>query len=228
MEGYKMTMQTIKIEYAEYQDMMRRVTEFASTHEGRLPNYVDYKQLRIPKEEYLDAQRRVEAFPATHSGRLPRTVKVTGTPLTMPLSDKTNFLRSMADAVGSKFNSFTELYNLIKGRGYGYYYNDRYSQADAVARLKSRAGLNCSDICQLMAQSGKDMGYTVRFVHVICLSGTGHIQIDIKGREFGDKWKRCDPAAALKSSYFLGNLWCSSGRVISYDDAWLISDDGRT
>lgn len=141
-------------------------------------------------------------------------------------SDKTAYLKKFADAVGAKFNTFSVAYDLIKNRGYSYYYNDVYDQNQALARLKAKQGLNCSDICQLMYQVAKDLGYSVRYVHIKCASGGGHIQIDVKGKEFGDSWKRVDPAAALNSGRELGYLWCADGKLLSYDDTWLLSDDG--
>lgn len=142
-------------------------------------------------------------------------------------SDKTSYLKKFADAVGAKFNTFSVAYDLIKYHGYSYYYNDRYIQSQALTRLKYKHGLNCSDICQLMYQVAKDIGYSVRYVHIKCASGGGHIQLDVKGKEFGSKWKRVDPAAALNSGRELGYLWCADGKVLSYDDPWLISDDGN-
>ena len=142
-------------------------------------------------------------------------------------TNKSALRRNIETAIGL-YNTFTEYYNRLKGRGYSYYYNDIYNQFTAIQRLKNRSGLNCADSVQVSYAAAKDLGYSVRYVHVICRSGTGHIQLDIKGKEFGNTWRRVDPAAALKSSYPLGSLWCPDGKVIGYDPGWLLSDDGKT
>lgn len=158
------------------------------------------------------------------NGKQPNYVVVN--PSGTATSTKSAIRLALEDAVGT-YSTFTEFYNKLKGRGYSYYYNDIYSQSVAIKRLKNKQGLNCADSVQLAYAAARDLGYTARYVHIVCKSGTGHIQLDVKGKEFGSTYKRCDPAAALKSSYTLGSLWCSNGTVISYNDAWLLSDDGQ-
>lgn len=172
------------------------------------------------KTQYMDAMKRVYEY-VKKNKELPPKVWWYNNPPT-----KSAIRRSLEDAIGT-YNTFTEFYNKLKGRGYSYYYNDIYNQSQAIQRLKNKSGLNCSDICQLAYAAAKDLGYSVRYVHIICKSGTGHIQLDVKGKEFGSSWRRVDPAAALQSSYSLGSLWCSDGRVIGYDPGWLLSDDGQ-
>lgn len=214
------------LSYESYIKMWDAILKWKTANGGVLPRYVDWEGLRIMKADYQDAATRVIAYRAKNNGNNPNTVRVSGTPLGQPTPAKSALRRALEDAVG-EYKNGTELYNLFKGRGYAYYYNDVYNQAQAIARLKARAGINCSDGAQVMFAGMADMGYGVRYVHIICRSGTGHIQLDVRGKEFGDNWKRIDPAAALKSSYSLGSLWCASGRVISYNDNWLLSDDGR-
>lgn len=173
------------------------------------------------KTQYMDAMKRVYEY-VKKNKEIPPKVWWYNNPPT-----KSAIRRSLEDAIGT-YNTFTEFYNKLKGRGYSYYYNDIYNQSQAIQRLKNKSGLNCSDICQLTYAAAKDLGYSVRYVHIICKSGTGHIQLDVKGKEFGSSWRRVDPAAALQSSYSLGSLWCSDGRVIGYDPGWLLSDDGVT
>ena len=196
---------------------------------GSEPNLVYVKSgdpsRYVTLSHFNDARHRYEVWEQSH-GSPPNYVN---TIVTTPSSPKSAYMQSFENAVGRSVNSFTEAYNSIKGRGYAYYYNDIYSQSQALQRLKNRSGLNCSDICQLMYQVAKDLGYSVRYVNIRCASGSGHIQLDVAGKELGSNWRRVDPAAALKSSYPLGQLWCASGAtLIGYNQAWLLSDDGRT
>lgn len=159
----------------------------------------------------------------------PITLKKMGISFNTPTktynSDKTLFSKSMATAIGHKFDTLKESLTMAKGLGYKEYYNDVYDQSNAVKRLAKRLGINCSDACQLWYQLAKDLGYSVRYVHVKCASGTGHIQLDIKNKEYGPDWVRIDPAAILKGNV---SLWCKGAKVIGYDEAWLRSDDGKT
>lgn len=172
------------------------------------------------KTQYMDAMKRVYEY-VKKNKTLPPKVWWYNT-LT-----KTGYVQSFEKAVGKTINTYTEGYNAIKNRIYKYYFNDIYKQSTALERLKNKSGLNCADVVQLMYQLAIDLGYQARIVHVVCKSGTGHLQLDVKGREFGNTWKRNDPAAALKSGYNLGSLWCSDGQVIAYNPGWMLSDDGQ-
>ncbi|MCE7700070.1 MAG: hypothetical protein K8E24_015015, partial [Methanobacterium paludis] len=149
-------------------------------------------------------------------------------------SDKTAYLKLFSESVGVKFNTFTQGFNLIANRVYGHYANDVYSQLNALNRLKKKLGLNCSDITQLLYQMGKDLGYNVAYEHVMCKVSGGHIRLKISGGEFGNlgtqikNWKTVDGAAQLKSGQGINNIWCPDGAIVSYNDKWLQSDDGKT
>jgi hypothetical protein len=172
---------------------------------------------------FKEMQKRFDAW-WTANGTQPNFVYV----VNPETSTKTSYVQAFENAVGMTINNFTQGYNAIKYRVYAYYYNDIYNQATALQRLKDKSGLNCSDICQLMYQLAKDLGYSVRYVNIKCQSGAGHIQLDIAGGEFTPGWHRIDPAAALKSGYEIGEIWCENHTLIGYDQAWLLSDDGKT
>ena len=216
-----------KIYKAMFIDMLMRYWAWRRS-KGTEPRFMYTKPNQqgdtINIKRFNEMRTRYELWEQSH-GSPPNYVN---TIVTTP-SNKSAYIQSFENAVGRSVNSFTEAYNSIKGRSYSYYYNDIYSQSAALQRLKNRSGLNCSDICQLMYQVAKDLGYSVRYVNIRCASGSGHIQLDIAGKELGSNWRRIDPAAALKSSYPLGQLWCASGaNLIGYNQQWLLSDDGRT
>lgn len=133
--------------------------------------------------------------------------------------------------------TITEFYNLMGGFGYSGYYNDIYSLNEEISRISQGKALNCSDFSQLLTyvasqfiKDGKKV-YSTKYVHLRCKSGTGHIAVDVKGGEFGNTYKRIDLAAkADKESrvYPIGDYWCKDGKVESYDDSWLKTDDGKT
>lgn len=214
-----------KISKETYLNMYSRYAAYKKDH-GQEPGII-YTQPNnqgdfIQLAQFNDMRLRFDSWWKEH-GQQPAYVVVKST-----TNDGKSSLRiALENAVGT-YNTFTEFYNRLKGRRYSYYYNDIYNQSVAIQRLKNRSGLNCADSVQISYAAARDLGYTARYVHVVCKSGTGHIQLDVKGGEFGSNWKRVDPAAALSSSYNLGNLWCSNGSVQSYNDGWLLSDDGKT
>lgn len=144
-------------------------------------------------------------------------------------------LEKATDAVGefiingNPWQSFINFYNKIRGRKYLHYNNDIYPQSTAFQRLKNRNGLNCSDISQLLYAVAKALGLDARFVHIVCRSKIGHIQLDVRN-PYTKRYIRIDGAAALSvnSQYSFGRLWCANGYLQSYQDAWLVSDDGKT
>lgn len=189
--------------------------------------YIDIsnKYRYVSKSKFKDMRKRYEAYIKQHGH------KPNGCYVNKPIGATSNssFVAQFKQAVGS-FSTYKEAYNKIKGRGYIGYNNDIYNQKTALNRLKNRKGLNCSDSCQLMYALAREMGLTVRYVHIKCRNGMGHIQLDVKYPRGASVYTRIDPAAALSvnSQYAFGRVWCRNGRFLSYNDKWLMSDDGRT
>lgn len=225
-----------KIDTNTFKDMIKRYDTYCKNHKNE-PKicYIDIntKYRYVSNAKFKDMRKRYEEF-IKKNGREPdgcyvnKPVASINT-VTTDIPRTTSFLAKMRDAVGN-FTTFKEWYNLIKGRGYIGYNNDIYNQETAIKRLKNKQGLNCSDICQLGYQVAVDLDVQVRYVHVKCKSGIGHIQLDVKYPRGSSHWTRIDPAAALStgSKYSFGKLWCANGKLLSYNDAWLMTDDGRT
>jgi hypothetical protein len=214
----------VELPYAEYAKMVKIVNDFKK-EKGRFPNYVDFNGVRFTESQYGDAFKRVSIF-RDENGRYPNYVTLEGTPIII----KSALHLQIESAVGGAYNTATGLYNLIKANeDYAYYYNDVYPQGAAIQRLKDGQGLNCSDFSQIGFAALVDLeGYEVRYKHVKCLtSGLGHVFLQARGKELGDSWVNYDLAAAAKSSYSLGNAWCSNGTLVAYNPAWLMSDDGK-
>ena len=148
-----------------------------------------------------------------------------------PFSGDPNSAGSIQTAVqntlGSTFTTFTQFYNLMKGRGYSYYYNDVKTLYEEETTC---AYLNCADSSQLAVLLAREMGYEAKFVKCVCtVSGSGHIRFLIRGKEFGD-WTMVDMAACLSvgSQYDIGNSWCSDAKYWIIADPWIEVDDGIT
>ena len=110
----------------------------------------------------------------------------------------------------------------IQGRGYAYYYDSVYNTNQTISRIKNRQGVNCTDSAQLTYRIALALGYTCQFVHVRCVSGTGHVRLRLKGKGSSD-WFYRDPSAILDGNSVTYN-WCSNGTVLAYNPAWVLSD----
>lgn len=153
------------------------------------------------------------------------------TPTKTKTSTKTAKKGTIQKRIESKigtFTSFTGFYNKMIGRG------DKEESGDTETldqELSDLAGFNCSNATQVGVQLAREMGYTARFVHVKCKKSGGHVYGEIMGKEFGSKlWTKFDLRAAMnkKAKAPLNKGWCFDVTPISYNDAWLESDDGKT
>ena len=135
-------------------------------------------------------------------------------------------VKARLEAGLGKFNTFTEFWQKIRGRGYDYYYNDVYTLDQEIDRIIHKKGLNCTDSMQLCHALAIEMGYEVQYIHVMCKQG-GHIRGQIRGHEFKN-WTKIDPAAAISSSKAgIGHVWCDYPNAHIENAAWLNIDDGR-
>jgi hypothetical protein len=169
----------------------------------------------------------------------PQTVKKStssGSAAPVYNSDKDPFLKSLAAAIGGKFNTLSECYNLIrKNESYANYQLDKKAQAEAVASLARNTGLNCVDYSQIMAAVCDKLnevaykGYAYRYVRTYCVkSKTGHVYLESKGAELGQSWVSVDAAAGASagSKYPIGKAWCSDYPEKIYNQDYLKLDDG--
>jgi len=231
---------TKSVDYVTFRQMAGYVylyKLFYGKDTDKLPIGNDY----MTKARYDDMEKRCVAYVKAHG--IPKTITInkSGVPKRV-----VGTIQKQLESFLGQFNSFSEYYNKIIGRGYGHYNNDVKTLAQEITALKNKTGLNCSDAVQLSANLAIEMGYKVAYEHVICSSGEGHIRLKIDGKEFGDhgsdarNWKSVDTAAALSvgSKYSIGKCWCENGKVISLikpdgqfigqNDKWLITDDGST
>jgi len=216
--------------YASYIQMWDALLAFKAKN-GRLPNYIDWGGLRITHAAYEDAFKRVVAYRLNHGGANPGTVGMSGTDINTPPqpapSGKSAFHLLVEQSVGS-YNTFTDYYNRIKAKSWKGYENDIYNQVQELQRLKGNLPLNCSDHSQLGYAVAKDLGYNVRFEHIKCKVSGGHVILNVSGHELGSSYISADLAYAANSNGPLGRHWCENGTTISYNDPWLMSDDGHT
>jgi peptidoglycan hydrolase-like protein with peptidoglycan-binding domain len=187
----------------------------------------------ITKNKYLEMKSRWDKWKNANGGKDPEFIWINSSTQLAPVSPSTPtsgyatpFLAKFADAVGRGIRTWEDVCLGIKNRRYLYYYNDVYSQAVALTRLKNRQGLNCTDICQLVVQALKDLGYEARYRHIMCKQG-GHIQAEVRGKELGSNWKVIDPSNPLANGGSCSNLWCAgTSRLLGHNPGWITVDNG--
>ena len=201
----------------------------------RLPNFVIVDGFKIMKSQFMDMWKRVKNYMDTHQGEYPHVVGIEG-PAPENIADTPYLpaiLTSAYKAVGGTFNTVTGAIERLKTEIYCNYNSDVFPQGQAMTRLLKGECLNCADFAQLLkawigALNLLGKRYQWRYVHIRCQSGAGHIILQVKGEELGDNWVDVDPAAAASNdAYKIGARWCQTGKIESFNDPWLMLDDGE-
>ena len=118
----------------------------------------------------------------------------------------------------------------VKDRGYGYYYDDVYSNKQSIDRMKNGQGVNCTDSCHvfyniLLVLIKKGKYKKVECIHVLCSGGDGHVRLRITLND-GSKIYR-DPACTLSDNGESYCNWCMSGELLDVDPDWFLENLNR-
>lgn len=237
MPSIDISNEQIAIKLSIFQNMLGRY--FAYQKANKIPPAKIYLN---PKKtgEYITGTKlremyvRYDAWKKAHKQMPPASVwivKPKAAPVA-PAIKKPDVVLKLEAALGGTFNNATQMYQLFIDEIYGYYYNDRYDQQQELDRLKRNLGINCSDVSQvgyagILALNQMGKYYEVRFVRATFKCG-GHVFLQVKGEEFGDKWTNYDLAGAMKWDYPIGKLMCSGEYWDSVvNPKWLLTDDGK-
>ena len=125
--------------------------------------------------------------------------------------------------VFGEVDSIDHALSKIQARGYGYYYDDRYTNKESIDRMKNYQGINCTDSCHVFYHIGKALGYQVRAIHVKCQGGDGHIRLQFNR---GNGWFNRDPAAVLNGNS-INSIWCSNGTLLAVNPDWFMENINR-
>ena len=175
---------------SQFKETWGRVIKWKDTHGGVWPSYVDISKYhigveKIDAETYKKMHDRWDKWKNEHNGQEPDTIGIEGKAdsggNTQP-SNAGSVQTKLMDAVGT-FNTFTEFYNLCKGRKYAYYLDNKYSRDTAIKRLKNKEGLNCVDVSQLGYALAKEMGYEVRSLYIHSLEDNKRYKIMVPKRK---------------------------------------------
>lgn len=189
-----------------------------------LPNYVTGRDgVKYYTNTIVSMNNRVSAYEVLH-GESPEIVYINDSHGNGTTNISANTTLEKCYKAFGEFSTIDGFLSKIQGRGYSYYFNSIYNTDTTINRIKNRKGANCVDSSQLTYRVGKGLGYDVQFIHVRCLSGTGHVRVRLKHPKYTDNaWIYRDPASVLSGNGVRSN-WCMNGTVLAYNPSWIFSD----
>lgn len=219
------------IDKTAYTNLAKNLVSYVNK-EGRLPNYLTYGGYQIRTRVYIDAFARVVNYYYVNK-KMPSKVNVNSKAFTAPT--KTTSTNTSKDEVFlyfiKKFGNVSTIDGALKkvqSRGYGYYYDDVYSNKTAIDRMYSKSGINCTDSCQVFWHIAKALGYEVKCLHIQCSSG-GHVRLKLRHPKHTEgNWINRDPACVLSDNGKpLTAIWCANGTLLGTNSSWFLANVNR-
>lgn len=209
-----------QINQEHYLDMAKRLVKFVENNH-KLPNYITYNKYKVRVSDYTYMFARILAY-YDNKKKLPAYVNVNSKAFTKP-SESTNDVYDYFVKVFGKISCIDDALEKIAGRGYGYYYDDKYSNRQSIDRIKQGLGINCTDATQMMKNVADGTGKykNVDCVHVKCSGGDGHVFLRITAKDNSVFYR--DPAAVLDSGS-VTHIWCLNGTVLAINPSWWVAN----
>ena len=167
-------------------------------------------------DAYVDMANRVSAYEVLN-GTSPNIVYLKKENTTSQTSGTVT--KMFKDAFGDFGNTIDGALTKIQGRGYGYYYDDKYCTQSTINAMKNRNGVNCTDATQVFYRLAIELGYTAQIIHVKCRGGDGHVRLKLSKN--GSTFYR-DPASVLDGGSISSN-WCMDGTTLAVNPGWVFS-----
>lgn len=216
-----------QVKRSVYLDMADRFTEYVEKNH-QLPNNIKVtnKVMRVTDYTYMFANL-VVIYSKTKA--LPKTIDVNSKAFVKP--EDTNVVFSAFVKKFGKVTTFTDALRKIWNKGYGYYFDDFLTNLQVINNLANGGQKpNCVDVCQMMWNVAKGLGYEVRCLHVYCpRDDITHVRLQVKHSKYtGGDWEDYDPAAVIDGEG-INSLWCngSGSYVIAINPNWFISNVNR-
>jgi hypothetical protein len=209
----------------DYIELCKYLCNFVED-KGRLPNFIKWNGYNIRVRDYSYAFARILVYYDTHKA-LPKYVNVNSKAYTQK-SETANSVYNYFVQVFGKIDCIDDALDKISSRGYGYYYDDVYSNKQSIDRMKNRQGVNCTDSCQVfynicLGLIQRGIYKKVECIHVKCRGGDGHVRLRITNNK-GQKFYR-DPACTLSDGGYCN--WCMDGTVLAVDPSWFMANLNR-
>lgn len=212
------------ISKSDYLKACKWYVNWCNNHNNTAPSYVAVdKGINVWVWTYSTA--KIINYYNLHK-ELPNYVYTTNKPFKQPKKEDEFF--AYFKKVFGNVTSIDEALSKIQGMGYDYYYDDKYSNREAIDRMKKGYGVNCTDSCHVFWHVAKGLGYDVRAIHVMCSSGTGHIRLQVRHKDrTGGNWINRDPASVL-SGNDVTSIWCSNNATyLGTDPSWFMENLNR-
>lgn len=204
--------------------MAERLIRYVEQH-NQLPNYItDNKGKKMKVSDYVYMFSRILIY-YDKNNKLPAYANVNSKAFTKP-TESTDTVYDYFVKVFGKVSCIDDAMEKIAGRGYGYYYDDVYSNRQSIDRIKNRQGVNCTDATQMMKHvADATRKYKkVDCVHVKCRGGDGHVYLKITNKDNSVFYR--DPAACLDSGG-VTHIWCSNGTILAINPSWWTANLNR-
>ena len=207
---------------ADYLDMAKRLVNYVEKNHA-LPNYVTWKSKKVKVRDYVYMFARILVY-YDKNGQLPAYANVNSKAFTKP-TEPTNTVYDYFVKVFGKITCIDDALEYIDRKGYGYYYDDVYSNKESIDRMKQGKGVNCTDSCHVFYNLGevfvkKGVYKKVECLHVRCQGGDGHVRLRFTLPN-GEKFYR-DPACTLSDGGVCN--WCMNGTLLAIDPSWFMAN----
>ena len=208
-------------------DCCKRLVKYVETNK-RMPNYIAWKNFKISPALFTEVLSRVLIYYDTHK-TLPKYANINSKVFNEETETVNEVYSYFVKVFGTFDNTIDGALRKIAGKGYGYYYDDVYSNKESINRMKTGQGVNCTDSCQvfynILSELIKKGKYRkVECLHVKCSGGDGHVRLRITLNDGSYIYR--DPAAVLDSGNITHN-WCSNGTLLSVNAGWFLNNLNR-
>lgn len=216
-----------QITKSEYLDMAKRLVKFVESYH-KIPNYITIKNKNMRVSDYTYMFARILVYYNTNS-ILPKYANVNSKAYIKPSESTNDVYNYFVKVFGSFGDTIDGALSKISSRGYGYYYDDVYSNKQSIDRMKNRQGVNCTDSCHvfyniMLALIKKGKYKKVECLHVKCSGGDGHVRLRITANN-GTTFLR-DPACTLSDGGTCN--WCTNNyTLLAVNPSWFMSNLNR-
>ena len=211
-----------QIKRSVYLDMVKRLVAYVESH-NTIPNTIRIGDKLMGVKDFTNLFSAVLVYYSKH-GELPKTVNVNS----KAFIDESEPCDEVYNYFVKTFGPITcidDALDYIDRMGYGYYYDDVYSNKEAIDRMKNGRGVNCTDSCHVFYNLGlefikKGKYKKVECLHVKCRGGDGHVRLRFTLPN-GEQFYR-DPACTLSDGGVCN--WCLDGTLLAIDPAWFLAN----
>lgn len=216
-----------QIDKAGYIDIAKRIIKYVEAKK-QLPNYVTYKDFKLNPRLCAYVFARVLVYYDEHQAYA-KYVNVNSKCFTKESESDNEVYKYFKQVFGDFGDTIDGALAKVSGHGYGYYYDDSYSNRTSIDRMKNYQGINCTDSMQVfynivlaLIQKGKYK--KVECLHVRCSGGDGHVRMRITMNDGSYIYR--DPACTLNSGGTCN--WCTSGyTLLGINPSWFMENLNR-